>query len=170
MKASCLRRRHSRRTAAQHFTYSDPFPLAQWQRNSSRDSWLVSKAAAPPPTPLVVLHPGARDGDDGRGAADPQARLGFALVRSIARRRLRRAGGWRHCRPDIPVADRAERYAVVLGCGSRPRFGSETDARVRANARGSDARLRQELGRGDVRGIKTWELGELYGVWYTLRG
>jgi hypothetical protein len=47
-------RRRSRRTAAQHVTYWDPFPLAQWQRNSSRDSRLVAKPA--PPTGALVLH------------------------------------------------------------------------------------------------------------------
>src|SRR5262245_63987194 len=63
MKASCLRRRHSRRTAAQHVTYSDPFPLAQWQRPSSRDSCLVAK---PVPPPTAALHPGARGGGKAR--------------------------------------------------------------------------------------------------------
>jgi hypothetical protein len=50
---------------AAHVTcqYSALFPLAQWQRNSFRDSCLVSKPAACPPTPLV-LHPDARDGDE----------------------------------------------------------------------------------------------------------
>src|SRR5262247_487282 len=53
-------------------TYSAPFPLAQWQRNSSRDSCLASKAASPPNAPV---QPDARNGDDGRMAsADPQAR------------------------------------------------------------------------------------------------
>ena len=32
---------------------SAPFPRAQWQRNNSRDSCIVSIPAAPPPTPLV---------------------------------------------------------------------------------------------------------------------
>src|SRR5262245_48586889 len=62
MKANCLRRRHSRRTDT-HFTYSDPFPLAQWQRNSSRDSCLVAK---PVPPPTAALHPGARGGGKAR--------------------------------------------------------------------------------------------------------
>src|SRR5262245_58176846 len=68
MKASCLRRRHSPRKPA-HVTcqYSDLFPLAQWQRPSSRATYLVAKPATPP-TPLV-LHPGARDGDDRRAAS-----------------------------------------------------------------------------------------------------
>ena len=47
MKASCHRQRHSRRTAAQHVTFSDPFPLAQWQGNSSRNSSLVARTALP---------------------------------------------------------------------------------------------------------------------------
>jgi hypothetical protein len=66
MKANCLRWKHSRRTAAQHVTYLAPFPRAQWQRNNSRDSFLVSIPAARPPTPLG-LHPGERDGDDTNG-------------------------------------------------------------------------------------------------------
>src|SRR5262245_9399331 len=143
MKANCRRRRHSRRTAAQQVTYSAPFPLAQWQRNSSHDSCLAAKAA-PPPNPLV-LHPGAHDGDDGRAAADPQARLGKSLLGAMARRRLRRSGGRRHCRPDIPVADRAESYAVVLESGSRPRFEPESDARLRADPRGRDGSIREVL-------------------------
>jgi hypothetical protein len=65
MNANCLRRRHSRRTDT-HVTYWDPFPLAQWRRNSSRDSRHVAKPA--PPTGALVLHPGAGDGDDGRAA------------------------------------------------------------------------------------------------------
>src|SRR5262245_46935608 len=81
MKASCLRRRHSRRTAAPDVTYSGPFPPAQWQRNSFRDLYLVAKPA-PPATPLV-LHPGGRDGDDGRAAA----------VALRSRGRNRRRGG-----------------------------------------------------------------------------
>src|SRR5262245_11749388 len=60
MKANCLPRRHSRCTDT-HVTYGDPFPLAQWQRNSCRDSRLVAKPA--PPTGAVVLHPGAGDGE-----------------------------------------------------------------------------------------------------------
>jgi hypothetical protein len=42
---------------ATHVAYWDPFPLAQWQRNSSRDSRLVAKPA--PPTGALVLHHGA---------------------------------------------------------------------------------------------------------------
>jgi hypothetical protein len=61
MKANCRRRRHSRHTVVQ-ITYSDLFPLAQWQSNSSHDSCLAAKAASPPNA--LVLHPGARDGDD----------------------------------------------------------------------------------------------------------
>src|SRR5262245_49489127 len=56
-------RRHSRRTAAQHVTYSDLFPLAHWQSNSSRDSCLVAK---PVPPPTAALHPGARGGGKAR--------------------------------------------------------------------------------------------------------
>jgi hypothetical protein len=78
MKANCLRRRHSRRTDT-HVTYWDPFPLAQWQRNSSRDSRLVAKPA--PPTGALVLHPGAGDGDDGRAATMV---LGFSRPQSSA--------------------------------------------------------------------------------------
>src|SRR5262245_62161513 len=66
MKANCRRRRHSRRTAAQQITYSDPSPLAQWQNNNSRESCLAAKAASPPNA--LVLHPDARDGDDGQAA------------------------------------------------------------------------------------------------------
>jgi hypothetical protein len=80
MKANCLRQRHSRRTAT-HVTYWDPFPLAQWQRNSSRDSHLVAKPA--PPTGALVLHPGARHGDDRREAS--------MALRSSARNHRR---GW----------------------------------------------------------------------------
>jgi hypothetical protein len=73
MKANCLRRRHSRRTDT-HVTYWDPFPLAQWQRNSSRDSRLVAKPA--PPTGALVLHPGAENGDERRAAFG-----GFSFLR-----------------------------------------------------------------------------------------
>jgi hypothetical protein len=68
MKASCLRRRYSQRTAA-HVTcqYSGPFPLARWQRRGCSGVCLVA-APKPRPTPLV-LHPGARDGDDRRAAS-----------------------------------------------------------------------------------------------------
>jgi hypothetical protein len=80
MKANCLRRKHSRRTDT-HITYWDRFPLAQWQRNSSRDSRLVAKPA--PPTGALVLHPGAGDGDDRRAAT--------MVLRSRGRNRRR---GW----------------------------------------------------------------------------
>jgi len=70
-----LRRRHSRRTDT-HVTYWDPFPLAQWQRNSSRDSRLVGKPA--PPTGALVLHPGAGDGDERRAAS-----MAFVLVAAM---------------------------------------------------------------------------------------
>jgi len=57
MKANCRRRRHSRRTVA-HATSSDLFLLAQWQSNSSHESWLVAQAAK-----AARLHLGA----DGEG-------------------------------------------------------------------------------------------------------
>jgi len=88
MKANCLRRKHSRRTDT-HITYWDRFPLAQWQRNSSRDSRLVAKPA--PPTGALVLHPGAGDGDDRRAAT--------MVLRSRGRNRRR---GW--CVPLAVVA------------------------------------------------------------------
>ena len=68
MKASCLHRRHSQLTAA-HVTcqYSGPFPLARWHTRGCSGVCLVA-APKPRPTPLV-LHPGARDGDDRRAAS-----------------------------------------------------------------------------------------------------
>ena len=63
MKANCRRPRHSRRTAAQ-VTYSDPFPLAQLQSNSFRNSYLVAKPvfaptapALPPATAMAMMSP-----------------------------------------------------------------------------------------------------------------
>jgi hypothetical protein len=94
MKASCLRRRHSQRTAA-HVTcqYSGPFPLARWQRRGCSGVCLVA-APKPRPTPLV-LHPGARDGDDRRAAS--------MASRSRGRNRRR---GW--CVP-LAMSDRESR-------------------------------------------------------------
>src|SRR5262245_46617143 len=66
MKANCRRRRHSRRTVA-HIAYTDLFLLAQWQSNSSHESWLAAQAATP-----ARPHLGA-DGDPD-AHADPQAR------------------------------------------------------------------------------------------------
>jgi ethanolamine ammonia-lyase small subunit len=56
MKANCLRPRHSARTATQ-VTYSDLSPLAQWQSNSSHESWLAAQAAT-----SARLHLGADGG------------------------------------------------------------------------------------------------------------
>jgi hypothetical protein len=67
MKASCLRRRHSRRTAHVICQYLDPFPLERWQRRACSGICLVA-APKPRPTPLV-LHRGAHDGDDRRAAS-----------------------------------------------------------------------------------------------------
>jgi hypothetical protein len=87
-----LRRRHSRRTAAQHVTYSAPFPLGPWQRNSSRDLRPVAKHA-PPPTAL--LHPGARDGHDRRAASFRSSgrnrRRGWCVSLAVVARMVRAA-------------------------------------------------------------------------------
>jgi hypothetical protein len=72
MMASCRRRRHSERTAA-HITYSDLFLPAQWQSNSSHESWLAAQAAT-----SARLHLGAAGDPD--VPTDPQSRLGFAFV------------------------------------------------------------------------------------------
>jgi hypothetical protein len=76
MKASCHRRRHSRRTDT-HVTYWDPFPLAQWQRNSSRDSRHVAKPA--PPTGALVAAEAATAATS-KAAAAASATVMSALI------------------------------------------------------------------------------------------
>jgi hypothetical protein len=103
MKANCLRRMHSRRTAAQHVTYLAPFPLAQWQRNSSRDACLIARRGI-----TRMLYPGAGDGDDGRAAA---------MALPYRRRHHRR--GWRQERP----APRPTAHPPRLGVAAAPPAG-----------------------------------------------
>jgi hypothetical protein len=76
--------------------------------------------------------------------ADPQARIGLALVRPMARWRLRRARRRRRSRPHLPVAGRAARAAVDVGERSQRR-DPPCGVRLQADARGGDGRIREEL-------------------------
>jgi hypothetical protein len=108
-KANCRRLRHSRHTVA-HVTYSDLFPLVQWQSNSSHDSCVAVKVAASPPMPGAVGDPDV--------FADPHTRFGIAPIRPMAGRRLRRAGERRGGRAHL-LSRRCRAAGPPLDVGSR---------------------------------------------------
>jgi bifunctional non-homologous end joining protein LigD len=109
-------------------------------RSGRSPDWLKMKnPAAPAVSARRKKIGGGTDGD-----VDPQARFDVTLLRAVARRRLRRAGERRRGRAHFQGAGRAA--GSPLGLGERPQRRHQARAgRLRADARGCDGRVRQEL-------------------------
>src|SRR5215831_17608519 len=81
----------------------------------------------------------------GQGLPDPQTRGGKPIIRRVERGRLRRARQWHRGRPHYEVRRRPRGDAVALDAGLRSPRRSHAHLRLRADARGSDGGVREEL-------------------------
>src|SRR5215475_11209999 len=107
----------------------------------------------------MYMHDGAALNEDCRAvgprdsAIDSQARLRFPPLRRVERRRFRRAGQWRRCRPHLEGTCGPSRVAVDVDADVRLPRGPHADTRLRGDARGGYGGVRQELAAGMTKAL-----------------